>query len=46
MYKMVKDVEMVQKRQEQEGILCGEIFVVCGLHIPGYVLSFLPSLHP
>ena len=44
---MVKDVGMIQKGQKQEGMLCGEIFAVSGVHIQGYVLSFFiipPSL--
>ena len=37
---MVKDVGMVQKGQKLEGMLCGEILAVSGLHVQGYVLSF------
>ena len=32
---------MVEKGKKQKGMLCGEIFAVRGLHIQGYVLSFL-----
>ena len=27
---------MAQKRQKQEGMLCGELFAVCGFHTQGY----------
>ena len=37
---MVKDAGMVNSGQKQEGMLCGEILAVIGLHIQGYVLSF------
>ena len=29
-YKNSKNVWMAQKRQKQEGMSCGEVFVVCG----------------
>ena len=37
---MVKDAGMVQNGQKQEGMLCGDMLAVSGLHIQGYVLSF------
>ena len=43
---MVKDAGMVQNGQKQEGMLCGEMLAVSGLHIQGYMFCpFLPSLH-
>ena len=35
-YKKSKNVEMAQKGQKQEGMLCGKIRAVCGLHTQGY----------